>query len=285
MPQTFELTPAESGLPGPLHGLIDLPTDAAAIERQAPVVVLCHGFKGFAGWAFFPPLAALLAARGFAVVRFDFRGAGMALGEDRVTDLQAFREQTITGDVADLLAVVAALPRLGGDRFDLDRLGLLGHSRGGGAAIVAAARPELRDRLGALVTWAAVSRFDRLPAEEVERWRRTGSWLVVNARTGQELPVGLALLRDVESHREALDVRAAAARRRAPWLIVHGERDETVPVTEGDVLAAAAAPPCELLRLPEGDHTFGARHPFASPTPALIAAMNATQSWLIRHLR
>ena len=281
MSQRFSLTPAETGRPRPIVGLVDLP-DAPG---TAPVAVLCHGFKGFCEWAFFPPLAELLRQRGLAVVRFNFTGSGVALGEDRVSDLQAFREQTITGDLDDLLAVVAALPRLGGARFDLDRLGLLGHSRGGGAAILAAARPELRERLRALVTWAAVSRFDRLPAAEVDAWRRSGEWLVVNARTGQELPVGLALLEDVERHLAELDLRAAAAQRHAPWLIVHGERDETVPVAEADVLAAAAAPPVELLKLADADHTFGARHPFAGPTPSLIAALNATQTWLLRHLR
>jgi pimeloyl-ACP methyl ester carboxylesterase len=281
VPHPFVLPSSATGLSAPLHGLVDLP----AGDAPAPVVVVCHGFKGFSEWAFFPPLAALLAGRGLAVVRFDFRGSGMELGQDRVTDLAAFREQTITGDLEDLAAVIDALPRLGGARFDLDRLALLGHSRGGGAAIVAAARPALRDRLRALVTWAAVSRFDRLPADEVARWRATGTWRVVNARTGQELPIGLALLHDVEANRAALDVEAAAAQRRAPWLLVHGERDETVPVAEADVLAAAAAPPCELLRLPDGDHTFGARHPFVGPTPSLVAAMNATQAWLLRHLR
>jgi len=84
---------------------------------------------------------------------------------------------------------------------------------------------------------------------------------------------------------EELDPRLAASRRRAPWLIVHGDRDETVPLAEGEELAAAAAPPCELLRIEGADHTFGAKTPFAGPNPLLIAAMNATQTWLLRWLR
>jgi fermentation-respiration switch protein FrsA (DUF1100 family) len=80
-------------------------------------------------------------------------------------------------------------------------------------------------------------------------------------------------------------VLAAAGRRRAPWLIVHGERDETVPVGEGEALAAAAVPPVELLRITGSDHTMNSRHPFAGPNPALIQALDATQAWLLRHLR
>lgn len=278
--------PFELDSPRPLVGLIDLPAEPG----PAPVVVLCHGFKGFAEWGFLPPLAALLAERGLAVVRFNFGDSGMRLGDELVTDLEAFRRQTISSEVDDLLAVVAALPELAPGRLDTSRLALFGHSRGGGVAVVGAARlaeasPAESDRLRALVTWAAVSHLDRLPADEVQRWRETGTWTAVNARTGQQLPVGLELLRDVEAHGEALDPRGAAARRRAPWLIVHGDRDETVPVAEGDALAAAAAPPVELLRIAGGDHTFGAKTPFAGPNPLLIAAMNATQTWLLRWLR
>jgi pimeloyl-ACP methyl ester carboxylesterase len=278
--------PFELAAPRPIVGLVDLPE----APGPAPVVVLCHGFKGFAEWGFLPPLAALLAERGIAAVRFNFGDGGMRLGDELVTDLEAFRRQTISGEVEDLLAVLAALPDLAPGRLDVSRLALFGHSRGGGVAVIAAARLAessslAGQRLRALVTWAAVSHLDRLPPDELRRWRETGTWTAVNARTGQRLPVGLELLRDVEAHREALDPRRAAARRRAPWLIVHGDRDETVPVDEGDALAAAAAPPVELLRLAGGDHTFGAKTPFAGPNPLLIAAMNATQGWLLRWLR
>jgi hypothetical protein len=60
--------------------------------------------------------------------------------------------------------------------------------------------------------------------------------------------------------------------------------DESVPVTEARHLAEAAAGTRELLLIPEGNHTFGARHPFAGPTPQLIQVLNATQRWLREHL-
>jgi uncharacterized protein len=275
-PEPFTLPAAR-----PLEGLLDLP------ERRspAPVVVLCHGFKGFAEWGFFPPLAALLAERGVAAVRFNTSGSGMRLGEDRATDLEGFRHHTISGELADALAVLDALPQIAPGRLDASRVALFGHSRGGALALLAAASPPWRDRLRALVTWSAVATFDRLTENEKERWRESGEHLVVNLRTGQQLPLALDLLDDVERHREALDPAAAAATRRAPWLIVHGDSDATVPVSEGEELAAAAAPPCKLLRVAGADHGFGAVHPFAGPNPRLIEAMDATQTWLLRYLR
>ncbi len=75
---------------GPLHGLIDFPQEPGL----RPAVVICHGFKGFMEWAFFPYLAHLLAERGFVAVRFNLSGSGQLPGEDRVSDLAAFRSNT-----------------------------------------------------------------------------------------------------------------------------------------------------------------------------------------------
>ncbi|HBL27327.1 MAG TPA: hypothetical protein DD490_10885 [Acidobacteria bacterium] len=275
-------------LPSPagpdLDGLLDLP-DPQRHPGVRPVVVICHGFKGFMDWGFFPALATLLAERGIAAVRVNLSGSGMRPGGDRVDDPEAFRANTHSREVADLLTVLAATgTTLAPGRVDPERLGLLGHSRGGGNAVLAAAQEPWRDRVRALVTWAAVATFDRYSPEMKEAWRRDGALPVVNARTGQQLALGLELLEDLETQAAALDIEAAAGRRRAPWLIVHGATDESVPVAEGDLLAARAAPPAELLRIPGADHTFGGRHPFTGPTPQLIQALNATQTWFLRHL-
>ncbi|MEM7587593.1 MAG: hypothetical protein AAF560_29665 [Acidobacteriota bacterium] len=55
-------------------------------------------------------------------------------------------------------------------------------------------------------------------------------------------------------------------------------------MAEAQNLDRAARDPHELLVIEGAGHTFGAQHPFAGPTPDLIAAMNATQTWLKRHL-
>jgi uncharacterized protein len=272
-----------------LDGLVDYPTAPGA----HPAVVVCHGFKGFMEWGFFPSLAELLADRGYVVVRFNFSGGGMRPGEDEVSDAEAFRRDTYTLELAELLAVLAAVagdpgsaPPEGLDRGRVrpGPLGLLGHSRGGGIALLGAAHPSWIDRVGALVTWAAIGEVDRFTAEQKAAWRRDGELPVVNSRTGQRLALGRELLADVEGNREALDLSAAAARRRAPWLIVHGDGDDSVPPSDGERLYAAAAPPREIERIAGAGHTFGAVHPFAGPTPHLIQAFNATQTWFRRHL-
>jgi len=265
----------------PLHGLVDLP-DAPG---ERPTVVICHGFKGFMEWGFFPYLAHLLAERGFVAVRFNLSGTGMRPGDERVTDPEAFRENTYSRELADLLAILEATGEtIAPGRVDRGRLGLFGHSRGGGGALLASALPPWRESVRALVTWAAISDVDRFTPEQKEEWRRQGELPAVNARTGQRLALGLGLLADVEERRAELDLLAAAGTRRASWLIVHGAADESVPVAEAHRLAERAAGEQELLVVPGASHTFGSRHPFAGPTPQLTAALNATQRWYRSHL-
>ena len=249
-----------------LDGLVDLP-DPRQYPGPRPAVVVCHGFKGFMEWGFFPHLGTLLAERGFVAVRFNLSGSGMRPGGDRVDDPGAFRANTHSREVEDLLAVLAATgTEIASGQVDTARIGLLGHSRGGGNAILAAAREP--ERVKALVTWASVADFDRYSPDQKEAWRRDGELPVVNARTGQQLALGLGLLEDLEAHRAELDIggAAAAGHRRAPWLIIHGGGDESVPAVEGERLADRAAPPAELLLIPEADHTFGSRHPFTGPS-------------------
>ncbi len=261
-----------------LYGVVHLPDESGL----RPAVVICHGFKGFMDWGFFPYLADLLADRGFVAIRFNFSGSGMKPGHELVTDAEAFRTATFSKDLAELRSIVSSVgTEIAPYVADPDNIAVIGHSRGGGTALLTAAALDLK----ALVTWSAVSTFDRLSEEEKRQWREVGSIPIVNARTGQELPLGTEVLDDLESNRSLLDLESAAVVREAPWLIVHGEQDETVPIEEAEALAGAARPEASLLRIPGASHTFGASHPFAGPTPQLIEAMNATQSWLRRYLK
>ena len=127
-----------------IHGVAQWPDKPACGPDCWPTVIICHGFKGFMEWGFFPPLAELLVERGFTVIRFNYSGSGMRPGDELVTDLEAFRSNTFSLELIETLRVLqAAGTEIAPDRVDPERIALLGHSRGGGASLLAAAPPGL----------------------------------------------------------------------------------------------------------------------------------------------
>lgn len=260
---------------GPLR--LDVRTAARPGEAR-PAVVICHGFKGFKDWGFFPRAAERLALAGFTAISYNTSGSGVGEDGETFDELERWGRQTHTGDLADLSAVVDyALAE--GSPF----VGLLGHSRGGGSAVLHAARDP---RVTSLVTWAAVSSFDRWSEDDLRRWRRDGKLNVVNLRTGQVLPMFLDALDDLEENRDQLDILAAAAHVAVPWLIVHGTEDESVPVEEALALEqASGSQRTEVLRVEGGSHTFGVRHPWAGSTPEFELVLQRTVEFFGAALR
>jgi pimeloyl-ACP methyl ester carboxylesterase len=242
-------------------------------------VVLVHGFKGFRTWGFFPWLAQRLGDAGIATVVPDLSLNGIGSTPGEFTELEAFARNTFTREVEEVGVLLDALRDGGLLPMVPERIGLFGHSRGGGGAILAGARGGV----DALVTWAAVATFHRWPEETLESWRAEGRIHVLNGRTGQQMPLDLTLLEDLEAHPEALDIEGAAARIQAPWLILHGGDDATV--TPADARRLARASPEARLHLVEGaGHTLGAAHPLISVPPTLEEAAGLTVDHFRRHL-
>lgn len=268
-------------LPGYLGDvLVDVRTGNRATPR--PAVLVLHGYKGFKDWGMFPPLAERLARAGFTAVSFNLSGSGVDDSGEFVFP-ERFGHATFTGDLGDIRLVVDALAGGGLDVAVPGAIGFLGHSRGGGLGVLAAASDG---RIGALVTWAAISNVHRFAPEEVAAWRARGQMDVVNSRTGQVLPVFTDVLDDLAHHAEnTLDIPAAAGRVTAPWLIVHGASDVTVPVAEAMTLRAGGRGRPELMVVPDAGHTFDTVHPWQGPTPAFTAASDASLAWFVRHLR
>jgi uncharacterized protein len=261
----------------PVWGEVRIPDAPPA--RTA--ILTIHGYRGFKDWGFWPLVCDRLTAAGHAVVSFNFSGSGVRPGDEDITDIEAFSHNTVSAQVDELSALVDAA--LDGDLLPRRprAIGLLGHSGGGGTAILEAGA---RGKVDALVTWAAVSRFDRYSEETRNAWRDEGVVYLMNRRTGRQLPVLRDLLDDLEANRGRLDVLAHAARVRAPWLIVHGEEDLTVQPSEARALARASKD--AWLQMIEGaDHELGASHPWSDQPPRhLKQALDATIRHFARHL-
>lgn len=243
-------------------------------------VLVVHGFKGFKDWGFFPHVCSALADAGHAVVSFNVSHNGVGPDLETFSQLDRFGANTLSMELDEIGWMIEQV--LAGDLLPRrpDRLGVLGHSRGGGQAILATGEDR---RVAALATWAAVSHFDRWSDQTKAEWRSEGRLWVLNSRTGQQMPLDVTLLEDYEANRERLDVPRAAGAIDRPWLIVHGTDDLTVPAEEARTLARAAGD-ARLLLIEGAGHTFEARHPFAGTTPELERALAATIGHFEAHL-
>lgn len=274
---TFQLVGADGG---PLRG--DLRTAGRGADR--PAVVICHGFKGFRKWGFLPKLADRLAHAGMTAVSFDFSGSGVGPDGESFSEPERFSHATFSQDLEDIATVIGAT--LEGELVDMvaapTNLGLFGYSRGGG---MAAAHASGDETVAAMVTWSAIGTVRRWPDDVVAQWRRDGKIDVPNARTGDVLPLYADVLDDIEAHRDGrLDLERAASRVRMPWLIIHGEADETVPVSEARSLHGAAGSNARLHVVPGASHTLGAGHPWSGSTAELDEAMAETVGWFAKYL-
>ncbi len=69
-------------------------------------VIVCHGFKGFKAWGFFPHLAERLARAGYEAVTFDFSRNGIGDNPTEFSRLDLFAGNTYSHELADLQTVV-----------------------------------------------------------------------------------------------------------------------------------------------------------------------------------
>ena len=242
-------------------------------------VVICHGFKGFAHWAFFPYLARTLAENGLTAITFDFSGSGIGPDRETFTQPDAFARNTFSKEQEDIENVVDYARR---KKTINGKFGLFGHSRGGGMAIIYAAAQEADVK--SLVTWSSIGRTNWWTPEEAVIWRQRGYAEVTNSRTGQVMRQGTELLEDVELHgKTKLNIAAAAAKIKAPWLIIHGTGDETVRSTEAERLHELS-PRVSTLRLVKGaNHGFDAKHPLTEVPPVLEKVVLETVKFFVRN--
>ncbi len=240
-------------------------------------VIVCHGFKGFAHWGFFPYLARSLAAAGLTAITFDFSGSGIGPDRESFTQPDAFAGNTFSREQEDIETVVDYVRRM---KIVNGKYGLFGHSRGGAMAILYAASHG--SEVASLVTWGAIGRTNWWTPGDAIVWRQRGYSEVTNSRTGQIMRIDTDLLDDVELHGNTkLNIAAAAAKIKMPWLIVHGTQDETVPSSEAERLHELSSGVSTLHLVDGADHGFGAKHPLTEIPPELESVVGETVQFFL----
>jgi len=208
-----------------------------------PCLVASHGLGSSKESDKYLLLAEESSRAGIAACRFDFRGCGESGGR--------FADTTVSGELADLAAVLAAVRA----RPELDgRLALMGSSMGAFLSLFAAQRTA---DIRAVAAWACPADLeDLLEDPESVRAHGLGDPCLVEFRAGAYL-------------------RAPAGVSRC--LFVHGDRDEVVPVEHARRLYALSVEPKRLAVLPGGDHRL-------SDPGHRQEAVRLSLDWITQHL-
>ena len=251
----------------PIQGKHELPivTDFMFQERHSklPIVIFCHGYKGFKDWGAWPLMCQAIAKQGFFVVAFNFSHNGGTI-ENPIDfpNLEAFGNDNFSKQQDDLQSVISAVTDKNfkySSHVNAADLTLIGHSRGGGAIIIKAAN-EIK--VTKLITLAAISTYDTSfpKGEALQAWKKTGVWKIKNGRTRQEMPHYIQFYEDYIKNKMALNIAAATKKINIPHLIVHGTSDTSVPLERAKELAVLNAN-AETYFL-DSDHVFGGKHPW-----------------------
>jgi dienelactone hydrolase len=234
------------------------------VSGPRPGVLFCHGFTGNKQEThrLFVQTARALMKEGIVSLRFDFRGSGDSAGE--------FSEATIRGELEDARVALRFLQSR--PETDPDLTGVVGMSMGGAiAALLLGESPDVK----AVVLWSAVA--DTVAAVKRKGGPGAAGQLLVKGYVDLNgWAVGRAFIEELAAARPLESVVKCAA----PFLLIHGEADEAVPVADTHAYEAALQ---KAGRTVKKKVIRGAGHTYDS-VPWLETLVADSTAWLAGHL-
>ena len=249
-------------------------------------VVYLHGFNGFKDWGNFDLIAEEFVKQGFAFLKFNFSHNGTTPeSPETFVDLEAFGHNNFSKELFDVQCILGWM-RDERNKFNsfinLQKISIIGHSRGGGIALLSAAADSEIHRL---ILWASVSAcqtpFGMYAPERLMKWKEDGVIHYHNQRTNQKMPLYYQLYEDYIQHQEEYHLDTAMKGLKIPVLICHGTKDLAVPLEHAERLHSWK-PDADYF-IVESDHVFGRKHPWVDEN--LPHAMQRVVDESIRFLK
>ena len=216
-------------------------------ERGAKnIVVLGHGVTGNKDRPFIVALAEGLAVVRIPALRFSFSGNGASEGR--------FIDSTISKEVDDLCVVL--------DRLKDYTICYVGHSMGGAVGVLRASedsRIQLLVSLAGMVHTKAFAQreFGDVTPDEGFMWDEP------------DCPLSQAYMDDLTQINTVVD---RAPQITVPWLLVHGDEDDVVPIEDSHDILERVDGQAQLITLEGASHVFSDEY-----TPVMVEKVVA---WL-----
>ncbi|MEQ9518654.1 MAG: alpha/beta fold hydrolase [Parvibaculum sp.] len=203
-------------------------------------------------------IAGALAARGIAVLRFDFTGLGMSEGD--------FSNTNFSSNVADLIAAANFLRA----EYAAPTI-LIGHSLGGAAVLAAA---EAVPEAVAVATIGAPSNAHHVAASfahDVAKIEEEGEAEVTLA--GRPFKIKKQFLEDIEGHTLSVQI----GRLKKALIVFHAPLDAQVGIENASDIFLAAKHPKSFVTLDGADHLLSRRED-------AVYVADILSSWAARYL-
>ncbi len=233
-------------------------------DNKKPLVIFCHGYKGFKDWGAWNLVAEAFMKANVFFVKFNFSHNGGTVEQPiDFPDLEAFAENNYSKELDDLDDMITFLSSKENeflDQIDINNISLIGHSRGGGISIL---KTNEDQRIKKLITWASVSSFGKRSSTtgNLEQWKKDGVKYVLNGRTNQKMPHNFQFYLDFKANEQRLNIESAVKKITVPHLIIHAKDDPSVLYKEA-INLNNWNPKSELLTIDNSNHVFDAKHPW-----------------------
>ena len=233
-------------------------------DNKKPLVIFCHGYKGFKDWGAWDLVAEAFMKANLFYVKFNFSHNGGTVEQPiDFPDLNAFAENNYSKELEDLDAMISFLISKKNEfsnQIDANDISVIGHSRGGGISIL---KTKEDQRIKKLITWASVSSFGKRTSTtgDLEQWKKDGVKYVLNGRTKQKMPHNFQFYLDFKANEQRLNIENAEKNINVPHLIIHAKEDPSVLYQEALNLHQWN-PKSELFTIENSNHVFDAKHPW-----------------------
>lgn len=203
------------------------------VEGSSSVVILAHGYTSDKESRTNTELSKRLNKAGISTIAFDMYGHGESEG-----DIESL---TITKAVENVLAVYD----FAGSRYE--RIGLSGSSFSGIVSLIAATRREFSVLSLKCPVYDSKRLWDwRHGKKGIEKWKKKGAMSLFGKRWRFEA------YEDASGY----DMKKVVSGITAPILVIHGDRDKTVPISHAKAIASHASGEKKLIVIKGADHFF-----------------------------
>lgn len=194
----------------------------------------------------------------YLVLRFDFSGNGESEGK--------FEESTYTKQISDFTAAIDFM-----SNQKVDSIGALGHSMGAAVAILGGVK---NSKVSAIVTLGGDSSTEGIEQafdKKILRDIKTKG-LCTFKIFGKKVTLTKEFFNDSRTH----NIEQALSESKKPIHIIHGEKDEIIPVENAKSLYKYANSPKKLTIIQEGNHMF---------TKSLPKTLDLACEWFSKYLK